>query len=567
MSTVSYIDEKLGVSFGDRVNFGSHQIEDGLTMEDHFQRGLDAVNPFDNLAKLPPYLEEVVQVHENWSCKEILRFRELMMSHLKSYVEAPEQRLAFLLWQQARPEHCRLVNPSLNGPFLFYLMSLCQLPVEPALTPLFEGFPLTGSLSALGLWNKCEFPATMTAEDLGKSSKERFPATVSSIQRQTPEMKDLVYAATMKELDLNILEGPYWIDNSVDDLEDLFSKFKLSWSECNFTGRKGVPHNSGDGSARPVDDCRRSLLNLTAHLLERAFLPTLGMYAVVIARIMAIGSHALLFAGDHLRAYKMWPSKLTDIYLCWLLAWNPKRERPECFLHRSLTFGSLGSVWGYCGVSLLIGLICSKLLLVIIVAYVDDFLGCDSLELAQSAFECFEAVHRWCGIVLKPGKQVSPRDQMVALGLRVLIRSHHVLVAPTQKRRNQLCELLISAITDRKLVPKVAKRLGGLGSFLSGALWGRSGRIALSVVWQYCRNGSSSAVGAGSVVALRVLRALAKFGRPRSLDVNSLKPKKRATMWLDGFWSAKKSCGGIGGVVVLQNEQGHVEEKFAFLNV
>lgn len=233
--------------------------------------------------------------------------------------------------------------------------------------------------------------------------------------------------------------------------------------QFNAVPRVGIPHNSGDGSARPIDDGRASCSNRTCFSSEQPWLPSVAVFATLLAKILALGDGAAQWSGDHASAYKKWPAFWPDVIRSTLIVLNPSSQLGELWLQSSLCFGSVGSVYAYLFISLSMCLIMSKGFFAPTAGYVDGYLGADASALAPSGFSVFIVVHRLLSVLLKAKKQVSPDLAMTSLGMHLLIESSRIVISPTPSRRQKLVAQLGQVVHKRFLPGRLAKTLGGLG--------------------------------------------------------------------------------------------------------
>lgn len=563
------LSELHGLTFG--VKAPLHQtLPDDLSKEQHFLLGQGISSPFDHAVSLPKYIEEVLAIHESWDPYHIHQFRVAMLDHIGQYVRSPEHQSVKHLWQASRPPHAKRINPQFDGPLFQYLLRLAGGNPDLWGEHLRLGFPLSGDMGNYGVWNRpVSHPVQeMSVSNLTSTAKDRFASVVENVRKQSAEQIDGVWKASDKEHKAKFIRGPFWVDRSRGDgFPSIFDEFdSLTWEDCNFLPRKGVPHNKEENAIRPIDDGRFGAINLCVRLLSMAFLPTLEQYATIIARLISLKRGAIAFKGDHDKAYKRWPAAEKDILLTFLVIMMKVGEEgensseqfiPAIFAHESLCFGCLGSVFSYCPLSLQLVLILSRCFATIMLAYVDDLLGADQEgPLSGSAFFCFLQLHSWLGVLLKASKQQCPVAALAALGMRVLLCNTAVMVAPSSARRVKVSAALQKFIDNRLIPRKDAKVAAGQCSFLAGGLWGRVGRVALHCLWSFTAWGSNRTVDDKHVAALRVLQKLVECCKPRAIETISLKPRRKAFAWIDGSWNPSKGEGGIGVILVVLGENG-----------
>jgi hypothetical protein len=592
------------VHFGMKVSGSSQQIAPGLGIEEHCKQALHAVSPFDGLPRLPYYLQEVIDIHKTWTPEQIWNHRESMMSHIEDMAAAPEMFLMKDLWQASRPEHTQRINPDFHGPLFLHLHRLAGMDPTRCEEHLRNGFPLVGELPSFGLWNPREKPATLTPDELSSTSHERLPKMLEKVVKQKPEMASQTWAAHKKEASLGFVRGPFWLDSSREGVQSVFDELGVPQSSTNFVPRLGVPHNNEPNAARPIDDGRSSRVNEAASMSERAYLPSLDQYVSLLLNLMVCTSKLVQgadgdtssidvsqwsvssddgpqaddwpslsdddletfeFKGDHDKAYKRWCAALRSILMTILIVLNTDSNLPEIWIQESLCFGAIGSVVGYCFLSLSLTIQMCRLLLIPILGYVDDYLGGDHTHrLAIQGFGIFVRLHQLLRVKLKEGKQVGPNSAMAALGLNVVLKSFQVVVSPSASRRDRLVEALTGVVSLERLAKGQAKRLAGQASFFASAIWGRLARPFISVLWSKTQDNASLSLNSAQIACLRCLLEVVKIAPPRVMSVKEVHPRNRVVCWSDAWVSSKTWCGGMAGVVVVLNDKNEAISSRAF---
>lgn len=563
-----------GVVFGAKAPL-QQSLNSNLSKQEHLDQGMWIESPYDKVVQLPAYLEEVLAIQNAWTEGQVHAYRLAMLNHVKEYASSPQHKAALEVWNKSRPHHAHSINPQFDAPLFLHLVKLNGL--DPSLWgfDLHSGFPLTGEIGNYGVWEEADNPPATPISEVTSTSKERFAKMCANVLKQSEDQVKGTWVSHTKEEKLGFVRGPFWVDGSRGpDCPDIFQAEGFDWESANWVPRKSIPHNSEAGEFRCIDDGRIAALNIMARIMSNAWLPTLDMFACFLSRLMSMGSDVVAFKGDHWKAYKTWPARAKDRFLSILLVVERassnqsgesgkscEPDRVSAWVHDSLMFGSVGSVWAYCPLSLTLAVMLGRLWLVGMVAYVDDYLGGEKSSSGGLGFFLFLEVHRLLGIVLKPEKQKGPSVALAGLGMRILLRRSEIVIAPSSARRNKVSGVLSRFIKDRVVDRSSAKQAAGQASFLAGGLWGRVGRIALHCLWSFTAYGASKRVFGNQLVSFEVLKALIEKCPPRMVEPRMFEKRKRAVAWIDGAWRPEEGIGGIGIILVLFDDQDRVQYK------
>lgn len=550
-----------GVLFGAKAPVTKQLIPDGMTKEAHFEMGCKTFPPYLEQAAVPDFVSRTISTAQKLGKNGVLRFRNQMRTHIQAVADHPWCVKLNSVWQRTRPRHCREVNGRLYGVLLLYLIHLAGFQANNLANVFHQGFPYTGVFPPFGGWIPGDFPPPESMDNLVPDPREALRRCVDRVKRQESEMINETWRATMKEKDMGILYGPFRASPEQEDLPDLPWDKRLA-----FVPRFGIPHNSDVGRARPIDDGKFAKINRAGQWSECPWLPSIDTVIAAIQLTMKNGHGVKMFKLDHDAAYKRWPTTERDMYLSCLVVMDPNRGpagEPVVFISKALVFGTIGSVHGYCSFSQLLCILCNRLFLSPLLGYVDDFMGVEREDLIQSSFENIIWLHEILGVLLKEKKSIPPCLSTDILGLPVSINNDTkiVLVIPSLERRTQGIAMLTDIISEKRLSKAVARKVGGKLSFLSGAIWGRLGRVAMYVLWQYTKYNKNPIVSIGDLIYFKFLLEIVATAPPREIEMQP-NVDERVIMWLDGAWANDR--GGVGGIVVLVNKFGETLKRFYF---
>ena len=183
---------------------------------------------------------------------------------------------------------------------------------------------------------------------------------------------------------------------------------------------------------------------------------------------------------------------------------------------------------------------------------VDKF-GFELLSSLQSALLCVKSCHFWLGIQFDDAK-VQVGQQVTILGVHYDLERFVLRV--TEKRKQELLQLLRRILEDDWLTPGEAGHLRGKLLFAASQLWGRTGRAFLRALSerQYWRAGSGTnfSLSVALPAALTQWVQLVMHGRPRCMPRID-EATVEVALFRDGFYPhlLRGEIGepGVGGVL------------------
>ena len=187
--------------------------------------------------------------------------------------------------------------------------------------------------------------------------------------------------ATLKELDLGFIEGPFE-PSGLPEGATLTRRFGVVQGET----EEGAP------KVRPIDDYKRSMVNASVTQTEK----------VVVHNLDVVAAMASAWMREHLRAghaaetvAKCWDLKAAYKQLAlddssfeldsFFVIYSPTQGKPLVFKQRVLPFGSIASVTGFIRSGLGLWSVSVKLLALVWSMYFDDFLHLTRASSARHA--------------------------------------------------------------------------------------------------------------------------------------------------------------------------------------
>ncbi|KAF4647368.1 hypothetical protein FOL46_004362, partial [Perkinsus olseni] len=122
-----------------------------------------------------------------------------------------------------------------------------------------------------------------------------------------------------------------------------------------------------------------------------------------------------------------------------------------------------------------------------ILSYVDDFHSTAPQGLAVQGYECFLEVNNIIGFYTKLAKNLEPAQSGKLLGLILSIMDDHVELDLDPNRKDALLTEIHNTLQEGIMSPAQASSLAGKLNFASSAMFGKSGRSYLRVLynWHY----------------------------------------------------------------------------------
>ncbi|CAE7806588.1 unnamed protein product [Symbiodinium sp. CCMP2592] len=212
---------------------------------------------------------------------------------------------------------------------------------------MMSGVPIVGQSACPPLFSKKIVPATMSEQDLKSTASFRRRVLTGSSGMQAADLQDLLSKATMDEVDLGFLEGPY----TESQVSGLFHS--EDWNCI----RRFLILQGAENKPRPIDDGHEALINNCFTATIKLELQSSDFVAALATRIAieeaqrsrATGEPPRSWLGkclDLSKAYKQMPMKKEHRSLAVIYHKGPAGE-DQFFIANSLLFGLTASVYGF----------------------------------------------------------------------------------------------------------------------------------------------------------------------------------------------------------------------------
>ncbi|KAF4682330.1 hypothetical protein FOZ60_010747 [Perkinsus olseni] len=297
--------------------------------------------------------------------------------------------------------------------------------------------------------------------------------------RSPPEVRALIKHLNLGALDLLLREANH-PDHSL--CHELAAGFRLTGD----LSSNGLYPPKEDKPATP----KHELLNQAESIRDLMKQASRRPAADVVKNFMDAGrerGNTASSKGDHQSAYRQCPINPDDYDVAVVGIYHPDRTDLVYYIHHSLPFGSKASCLHYTRVAKGICAILWYWLLLVILSYVDDFHGTAPQGLALQSYECFLEVNNIIGFYTKLAKNLEPAQRGKLLGLILSIMDDHVELDLDPNRKDALLTEIHNTLQEGIMSPAQASSLAGKLNFASSAMFGKSGRSYLRVLynWHY----------------------------------------------------------------------------------
>ena len=411
-----------------------------------------------------------------------------------------------------------------------------------------RGVPLVGTPDTPQCFDAKLTPASVTEGQLRESAKWRRKVLIAKPLKMADECFGPLEDACKEELEKGSVEGPFFSEDEV-------SKFLGHDQWCCI--RRFIIQQ-GD-KFRPIDDCCECQLNegysstFKLRLQDADYFACLALS--VCKRVACVESRPDLseWSGkclDLSRAYKQLAILPEHVDLAVCLVRN-KAGKPVFYVPSSLMFGSNAAVYAFNRVSRSIFFLLSKLLLLPMSCFYDDFPimlpTCDADEVDGMISEFLDLLgweHKRTG---EGHKGLPFAKQVDILGMRVdlsKVAVGQVILANKPGRIDKICEFVDSIDREGTMSRHQAQVLLGLLNFACGFYHGRALR--------YLCKDLIGVVAGGSLERLALTRfcdevkQTMKGTPPRLLQVSA--NRQVLHLYVDGSW--ERRFAGIGAVLI-----------------
>lgn len=206
---------------------------------------------------------------------------------------------------------------------------------------LIRGVPLVGQHDTPKCYPEKLKLATLTESDLRKSAKRRRAAIVGRQCSQEDEHVAHLMEATMEEVNLGFLEGPFHTEKEVSHYfgDDVIRRFVLV--------------QGAEKKLRPIDDCLEAQLNFGYASTSYLKLQGVDYIAGVALQLASWVSNGRQTFGDGTwkgkcldlsKAYKQWACFRNDLAVIYV---RGPDNKPLYYVSNSLMFGATASVYAF----------------------------------------------------------------------------------------------------------------------------------------------------------------------------------------------------------------------------
>ena len=324
---------------------------------------------------------------------------------------------------------------------------------------------------------KRRFPVSITQHWGAEKARQAVKFTTRS--SGSHEQDVALWVKTLQEVEKGWLEGPIQWD-------------RLSGGAV--VSRR-FPLQQGQ-KLRPIDDYSMSQVNAALTTRDQA---TAGNVDVVCAMLLSYirsfqdagkASDIVARSFDLSAAYRQLCISDESAEFSYVAVYNPHLKRAEVFNQVALPFGARASVNAFIRCSRCIQWLAARCLTLPTTCYYDDFVVCCHSSLANSSEQCMSMLLDLLGWSFdKTGSKADSFSHSVStLGVMISLqqaRDGVLTVSNTDKRTNEVCELIDGIRATAKLAFREAQVARGRLSFAYAQIFGTSGRLALQQISQH----------------------------------------------------------------------------------
>ena len=526
------------------------------TPQQFFELAKTLTHPMTPEHSLPEVLKEAI--HKNLTEPQVdlakSRMRAILL--IKSMAEDLEEQEEQL--KRSMPEHVSKVLCNKRILLWEALLKASEYPDLEVVDLMKSGTALTGEHSVACNYPADWKPATATTQELLDSALWRR----KSLQTTEDEHSDSLHKATLEEVKLGHLQGPY----TEDQIHAMFGKDTWLFTK-RFALEQGTPEHP---KIRVIDDCRRSGLNSAYTVNFKLELLDLDILAAVLMAISKACSSQTVSLGatteqrptnrvhptvlqdtwlgrtvDLSKAYKQMPLDEQSIRMCVL--GYPKDGQWMYYTTTVLPFGASASVYSFNRVSRSIHYLLCSFLHVICTVFFDDFPMVSTRTaagLTSKTVSYFLNLLGWDHAQLG-SKAVDFSEEFTALGITVQLRDLHrgsFVYTNKEGRVPKIIGMLDRLAKQNSISRAEAAELQGHINFAAGFFLDRSIRFLFGRFDALAKTHKS-----GQQNAVRPLCELAKAillkSRPRSFEAVAM--DQPHLIFTDGAWENAQASAGM----------------------
>ncbi|CAE6941197.1 unnamed protein product [Symbiodinium sp. CCMP2592] len=523
----------------------SHAVDN-----DHVAKALTLKHPVDTAVALDQDQLDAISFCMKNTEKEVVDHRKLQLLKIKILAkkfEADEARLhsSFDPWFEKVVAGKRLLLwkhlLEQNG---FDDMQVCDF--------MMSGVPIVGQSACPQPFNRKIVPATMSEQDLKGTASFRRKVMLGSSGTQAADLQELLSKATMDEVDLGFLEGPY--------TESQVSSFFHSddWNCI----RSFLILQGAENKPRPIDDGHEALINNCFTATIKLELQSSDFVAALAARIAieeaersrATGEPPRSWLGkclDLSKAYKQMPMKKEHRSLAVIYHKGPSGE-DQFFIANSLLFGLTASVYGFVRTSRSLHKLLLKIFKLPSSVYFDDY---PMFSTSLSSSDTDGIISEFLDILgwghAKTGSKSHPFAEVFSvLGMQIDLSNlskRSIVLSNKPGRIDRIVEKLESVAASGFLTVHQAQILLGLLNFSSGFFAGRALKHSCKWLSGFLA-GDRPSPKTVSEMCKHTIKILVSTP-PRFISCDST-GEPPILVWTDGAWEPAKAFAGIGAVIL-----------------
>ena len=405
------------------------------------------------------------------------------------------------------------------------------------------GFQLVGEApSSSGILPSKFTPADLHVDELSAgAAMAREACRLSTKSSGCKETDSALWSKTLEERDKGWLVGPLeWNDLDADVV--VSRRFPL---------RQGP-------KIRPIDDYSMSSVNATVGMSEQATTDSVDAISAMLAELMKQLSRAGKSTQVQARSFDLSaayrqlcvaPSSYRFAHIC---VFDPLTATAQVFRQVCLPFGSRSAVNAFIRCARCIQWIAARCLYLPTTFYYDDFVVASTPQLSANCESSMSLLLDLLGWRFdREGPKADTFSSVVTtLGVQFNLADTPqgwFEICNTQKRKEDVLQLIDSTVSSGVLDKKSAQSLRGRLAFAYAQIFGLSGKVALQQISEhafklpFCRDISQQLVD-----ALVFLRSRLETGIPRKV----FKDVSNTFIVLSDASFEDDKTGGLGGVLV-----------------
>ena len=477
--------------------------------------------------------EQIVLLRGQWFAKYVAEAKELEIGNRKILLAMPPEMREVMKTKRLAPMRKILVD---HG-----------YPDVQIVDDMAAGFQLMCEApSSSGILPSKFTPADLHVDDLSAGAPmAREACRLSTKSSGCEETDNALWSKTLEERDKGWLVGPLeWKDLDADVV--VSRRFPL---------RQGP-------KIRPIDDYSMSSVNATVGMSEQATTDSADVISAMLAELMKQLSRAGKSTQVQARSFDLSaayrqlcvaPSSYKFAHIC---VFDPVTSTARVFRQVCLPFGSRSAVNAFIRCARCIQWIAARCLYLPTTCYYDDFVVASTPQLSANSESSMSLLLDLLGWRFdKEGPKADTFSSMVTtLGVQFNLADTPkgwFEICNTQKRKEDVLQLIDSTVSSGVLDKKSAQSLRGRLAFAYAQIFGLSGKVALQQISEhafklpFCRN-----IPQQLVDALVFLRNRLETGIPRKVFKDA---SNTFIVLSDASFEDDKS-GGLGGVLISSNK-------------